>query len=116
MNYPGSGWDKSRLSQAMDDARRFAAKRQVPIFVGEFSCVRWAPAGSCPRYLADAVSLFEAEGWGWAYHCWRCYQGWDPEVHQDVPQAQREGHLPQYRRADSPTVQLLKKAMERNRK
>lgn len=114
--YPDQGLDKARLSQAMDEARRFAARYQVPIFVGEFSCVRWAPAGSCPRYLADAVALFEAEAWGWAYHCWRCYQGWDAEVHQDVPRAQRAGYLPEHRRADSPSLQLLKKAMERNRK
>lgn len=114
--YPDKGWDKARLSQAMDEARRFAAKHKVPMFVGEFSCVRWAPAGSCPRYLADAVSLFEAEAWGWAYHCWRCYQGWDAEVPQDVPQAQHAGHLPEHRRADSPSVQVLKKAMGRNRR
>lgn len=114
--YPGRGWDKSRLSQAMDEARRFAVRNKVPMFVGEFSCVRWAPAGSCPRYLDDAVSLFEAEGWSWTYHCWRCYQGWDPEVHERVPQAQRAGHLPEHRRADSPTLLLLRKSMESNRR
>jgi endoglucanase len=114
--YPSKAWDKSQLSQAMNEARRFAAQHKVPMFVGEFSCVRWAPAGSCPRYLADAIALFEAEGWGWAYHCWRCYQGWDAEVPQDVPQAQRAGYLPEQRRANSASVSLLKKAMQRNRK
>lgn len=114
--YPGNGWDKTRLSQAMDEARRFATRHKVPMFVGEFACVRWAPAGSCPRYLSDATALFAAQGWGWAYHCWRCYQGWDSEVHQDVPQAQRAGHLPEHRSAQSPSLLILKKAMERNRK
>ena len=114
--YPGQGWDRARLSQAMDEARRFAAKHQVPMFVGEFACVRWAPAGSCPRYLADAVALFEAEGWGWAYHCWRCYQGWDPEVPPDVPREQRAGYLPEQRRPDSPSLLMLKKSMESNRR
>lgn len=113
--YPGNGWDKLRLAQVMDEARRFAASHKVPMFIGEFSCARWAPDGSCPRYLADAVSLFEAERWGWAYHCWRCYQGWDPEVREDVRREQRAGYLPQHRRADSPTILQLKKAMERNR-
>jgi endoglucanase len=112
--YPGKGWDKSRLSQEMGEARRFAAKHKVPMFVGEFACVRWAPAGSCPRYLADAISLFEAEGWGWAYHCWRCYQSWDAEVPAAIPREQRAGYLPEQRRADSPSLLLLKKAMERN--
>ena len=116
LSYPGQGWDKSRLSQAMGEARRFAARHRVPMYVGEFSCVRWAPGGSCPRYLADSVSLFEAEGWSWTYHCWRCYQGWDAEVPQHIPQAQRAGHLPEHRSADSPSLLLLKKAMEHNRK
>ena len=115
LTYPGNGWDKRRLSQALDDARRFAAMHRVPIFVGEFSCVRWAPAGSCPRYLADAMSLFEAEGWGWAYHCWRCYQGWDAEVPAEVPQAQRDGHLPGQRRPDTPALRALEQALGANR-
>jgi sugar phosphate isomerase/epimerase len=114
--YPGNGWDKPRLAEVMNEARRFAAKHSVPMFVGEFSCVRWAPAGSCRRYLADAISLFEAEGWGWAYHCWRCYQGWDAEVPQDIPKDQRAGYLPELRRTDSPSFVLLKQSTERNRK
>jgi len=114
--YPSEGLDKLRLSQAMEEARRFAANHKVPMFIGEFSCARWAPDGSCPRYLADAVSLFKAEAWGWTYHCWRCYQGWDPELPQDLPKDQRAGLLPEYRRADSPTVLLLEKSMESNRK
>jgi endoglucanase len=114
--YPSIGLDKSQLSKSLDDARRFAADHDVPMFVGEFSCVRWAPDGSCPRYLADAISLFDAEGWGWAYHCWRCYQGWDAEVPQDVPMEQADGLLPEYRRSDSPSLKLLTTAMESNRK
>jgi hypothetical protein len=113
--YPGNGWDKNRLSQALAQARRFAAEHRVPMFIGEFSCVRWAPAGSCPRYLADALALFEAEGWGWTYHCWRCYQGWDAELPAELPQAQRSGRLPQSRRSDTPSVLLLQEAMQRGR-
>lgn len=113
--YPSSGRDKAQMRLEMHEARQFAARHQVPMFVGEFSCVRWAPSGSCPRYLADAISLFEAEGWGWAYHCWRCYQGWDAEVPEHVPQAQQSGFLPQHRRADSPSLLVLKKAMAKPR-
>ncbi len=113
--YPGNGWDKTRLSKAMAQARRFAAEHRVPMFVGEFSCVRWAPSGSCPRYLADALALFEAEGWGWTYHCWRCYQGWDAELPAELPPAQPAGRVPQSRRPDSPSVVLLQEAMQRGR-
>jgi endoglucanase len=114
--YPAIGRDKARLAQEMLEARKFAAAHKVPMFIGEFSCVRWAPSGSCLRYLADAISLFEAEGWGWAYHCWRCYQGWDPEVPAEVPREQRAGLLPEHRHAHNPTLLLLKKSMENNRK
>jgi endoglucanase len=113
-SYPGHGWDKPRLAVAMQAARRFADRHGVPMFVGEFSCVRWAPEGSCPRYLADAVAVFEAEGWGWAYHCWRCYQGWDAELPASLPQAQRTGRVPEQRRADNPTIMLLREALSRN--
>ena len=115
LDYPNTRWDKARLSQELQEARKFALLHSVPLFVGEFSCARWAPAESCPRYLADALALFEAERWGWAYHCWRCYHGWDAEVPQAVPQAQRSGYLPQYRRSDSPRMMLLKKALRNNR-
>lgn len=114
--YPAAGWDKARLEQEMLEARKFARAHKVPMFVGEFSCVRWAPEGSCPRYLSDALTLFEAQGWGWAYHCWRCYQGWDAEVPADVPRDQRSGFLPAHRRADNVTLQLLKEAMTLDRK
>lgn len=116
MAYPSKSWDKPQLSQEMQEALRFAAQHKVPMFVGEFSCVRWAPAGSCPRYLTDVVALFGAEGWGWAYHCWRCYQGWDAEVPQDVPQTQRDGHLPDQRRPNSASIVVLKQAIQGNRK
>lgn len=110
--YPGQGWDRQRLSQAMDEARRFAARQQRPMFIGEFSCVRWAPAGSCPRYLADAVALFEAERWGWAYHCWRCYTGWDAEVGADLPRDLRRDRAAALRRPDSPSLKVLQAAMQ----
>jgi hypothetical protein len=114
--YPGQGWDSARLSSMLEAARRFAARQRAPMFIGEFSCVRWAPEGSCPRYLADAVALFEAERWGWTYHCWRCYQGWDPEIPPELPMAQRSGRLPEHRRGDTPTLLLLKAAMQHNRR
>jgi endoglucanase len=111
MEYPNHTWNKTRLAQEMLEARKFAALHKAPMFVGEFSCVRWAPAGSCTRYLADAVSLFDAQGWGWAYHCWRCYQGWDAEVPQAIPQHQRAGFLPEHRHADTPALGVLKRSM-----
>lgn len=109
--YPGQGWDRQRLAKTMEAARQFAVRHQRPMFIGEFSCVRWAPEGSCPRYLADAVSLFEAERWGWAYHCWRCYTGWDAELGPALPRTLQRAQAAEHRRSDSPAMQVLKAAM-----
>lgn len=111
--YPGQGWDRARLSQALEAARAFARQHGVPFFVGEFSCVRWAPQGSCLRYLQDATELFAAERWGFAYHCWRCYQGWDAEVPESLPRDLTSG--PQHRRSDTPRLQWLKQAFKQGR-
>jgi len=112
--YPGKGWDKARLSAELQAARRFAALHRVPMFVGEFSCIRWAPDSSCLRYLPDVLALFEAESWGWTYHCWRCWQGWDAELPASLPQAQRLGRLPNQRQAYNPSMVLLREALSRN--
>lgn len=48
----------------------------MPILVGEFSVVRWAPKEDAERYLADLVELFEEFGWSWCYHGLRDYHGW----------------------------------------
>jgi hypothetical protein len=76
---PIGAWDKTRLSQDLQPVRDFSKKTGIPIYVGEFSVVRWAPAGSRDRYIADLISLFEAEKWPWTYHAWRGWPGWDPE-------------------------------------
>jgi len=64
----------------------FQQKYKVPIYVGEFSCIRWAPLSplnglpTANNYVADAIALFESYGWSWTYHAWRQYYGWDAEV------------------------------------
>lgn len=77
--------DKATLSDLLEPVRQFVAQYHVPIYVGEFSCVRWAPVNasndySANSYVADQISLFEAEGYSWNYHAWRAYPGWDAEL------------------------------------
>lgn len=72
-------WDRARLSRAIEPARAFARRTGRPVYVGEFGCVRWAPDGSAARWIADAASLFEKEGWAWTLHAWREWDGWSPE-------------------------------------
>lgn len=74
------GWDRRRLEAALKDVIAFQARYKRPIFVGEFSCVRWAPNGSARRYVADCLSIFKQYDWSWCYHDFRGWPGWDPEV------------------------------------
>ena len=81
--YPGeiSGeyWDKERLRQAVAQVREFQLKYNVPIFVGEFSAIRWAPENSAYNYLKDTIEIFEEYGWDWTYHAFREWDGWSVE-------------------------------------
>lgn len=70
----------------MVEARNFSRNFGVPMFVGEYSCVRWAPVGTTEAWINDAHKLFRAERWGSCYHAWRAYDGWDSEIAQSVPQ------------------------------
>ncbi|HUQ67298.1 MAG TPA: cellulase family glycosylhydrolase [Flavitalea sp.] len=57
----------------------------VPIWVGEFACINWAPKNSfsqwtSTRWIEDAIKYMEANNISWCYHSWREWQGWDPEI------------------------------------
>lgn len=74
------GWDRKRLKAALNDVVIFQQRHKRPIFVGEFSCVRWAPKGSALRYVADCLAIFKQYGWSWCYHDFRGWPGWDAEI------------------------------------
>jgi endoglucanase len=72
-------WDKSALAAALAPVRRFQEHFDVPIWVGEFSAVRWAPDNSAYRYIRDCIELFEEYGWDWTYHTYRSSHFWSVE-------------------------------------
>jgi len=80
LSYPGVAASRASLSKEMEPVRAFSRRYAVPIFVGEFSIIRWAPGDSVANYLTDVIELFEAEGWNWSYHAFREYEGWDAEI------------------------------------
>ena len=80
LSYPSATTSKYNLSREMEPVRAFAKKYSVPIYVGEFSIVRWAPGDSVANYLTDVIDLIETEGWNWSYHAYREYEGWDAEI------------------------------------
>ncbi len=60
------------LQPVVDFQRDFG----VHIYIGEFSAIRWAPGESAHDYLRDVIDIFETEGWDWAYHAFREWDGW----------------------------------------
>jgi aryl-phospho-beta-D-glucosidase BglC (GH1 family) len=81
---PSTAWppgirDKSYLEHLLAYPRRWSLTYNVPMFVAEFSCVRWAPRNSRDVWLRDNINLFNQYGWSWAYLAWRGWPGWDAE-------------------------------------
>jgi len=101
---PIGTFDKQKLSIALDSIRAFSKHFNVPVYVGEFSCIRSAPNGSAYRYVHDALELFEAEGWSWNYHAFREWDGWDAEISS-------ENLNNRQRTLSSPVFELLKQHM-----
>jgi endoglucanase len=109
--YPEIGADGKSSAQLLADSLqatvRFAQTHKAPIYVGEFSAVRWAPEGSAARYVADSIGHFVRHGWSWSYHEFRSWHGWDAEV----ATTQRDGGP---RRADAPVLKALRAGMRRS--
>jgi len=85
--YPGivNGriWDKAKLKQVLQPVVDLQRRTGAPIYVGEFSAVRWAAGGSAYPYLRDVIDIFESYGWDWTYHAFREYHGWSVEHTED---------------------------------
>lgn len=82
--YPGTMpngryWDKEQIRKSLQIVKDFAAKNGVAIYIGEFGSIRWAPDNSSYRYLRDCIEIYEEEGWDWAYHAFREWEGWSVE-------------------------------------
>ncbi len=115
LDYPGNGWDKTKLSAAVEPVRDFVRRTSAAIYVGEFSATRWAPNDSASRYLNDAIALFEAEKWSWTYLGYRGYQGWDAEIPYDKPRELFKGIVPEARAPHTPSIDILREAFSRNK-
>jgi endoglucanase len=71
--------DKEWLRKEVQPVLEYSRQHGFPIFVGEFSCVRWAPGDTGVNYLRDVIDLFEEYGWHWTYHAFREWSGWSLE-------------------------------------
>ncbi len=111
VEYPGKigdeYWDKDMLREALQATRDFQLRYNVPIYIGEFSAIRWAPNQGAYRYLSDLISIFEEYGWDWSYHAFREWSGWSVE-HSDDPEDNERMSSPPKRQ------QLLMKYFKKN--
>jgi len=105
----GKFWDKAQIRESLQDVRDFANKYKVPIYIGEFSSIRWAPENSSYRYLKDCIEVFEEEGWNWAYHAFREWDGWSVEHGSD-----KNDHQPTVEPTDREL--LLRNWFEKNKR
>ncbi|CAN5798976.1 hypothetical protein BH09VER1_BH09VER1_48580 [soil metagenome] len=111
VTYPGmidgQYWDRAKLKEMLEPVRAYQKDYNVPIYIGEFSAIRWAPGDSAAAYLADCISIFEEYGWDWSYHAFREWQGWNVELGTDPAETQP---------AATPTTRqkVLQRAFEKN--
>ena len=98
---------KEQLRQALRPAAEYQRDYGVAIYIGEFSAARWAPGNSACEYLRDVIDLFEEQGWDWAYHAFREWDGWSVE-HGPNP----KDHAPS--RTPTDRERLLRSWFEKN--
>lgn len=112
IRFPSGRWNRSWLSAQLQPIRDFAARYSVPIYVGEFSIVRWAPGHSRINWLTDTIALFEAEHWPWTYQAYREFQGWSAEIPHSVPPDVQHPSL--YRTDKTRAMRLLRSYFRSN--
>jgi aryl-phospho-beta-D-glucosidase BglC (GH1 family) len=82
-NYPytsgSTTWDLAKRRVNMQPIRDFQLKYNVPILVGEFSVIRWAPKADALLWFQEGMDLYEQYGWSWTYHAFREWDGWSLE-------------------------------------
>lgn len=96
--------DREVIWAAFAPVREFRAKHHVPIFAGEFGCMRWAP--NQLEYLRDVMDLYESQGWSWAYWVLRGWDAMNLEMSTDPTDKQRY--------ADTPQLQLFRSYFRKN--
>jgi aryl-phospho-beta-D-glucosidase BglC (GH1 family) len=108
--YPGKfgnrNWDRAEMERVLEPVAAFQKKYGAPIFMGEFSAPRWCGEDG-NRYLRDVIEICEKNGWSWAYHSFREWEGWDAE-RSNTDKNDRQ------RYPSTPRLELLKSFLSRN--
>jgi endoglucanase len=96
-------WNKAALLADVQPAIDFAQRHGVRMMASEFGVARWAPGRD--RFLADLLSIFEANEIDWLFHTYGSWNGWNPSFEPDAPEASRLPSL--YGGHDSASHRLL---------
>lgn len=75
-------WNRKKMMESFRVVRDFQKKHKVRIFVGEWSCARYAP--DVEAYFQDSIDLFEEYGWDWTYHGWEESPVWNIEYAESL--------------------------------
>lgn len=85
--YPSSTYPSFyfRNNSYYTDVRNFQLRTGKVIWIGEFSCINWAPKNdkgewSSTAWIRDAIVLMEEWRWSWSYHCFKGWEGWDARI------------------------------------
>lgn len=85
VKYPGriglKRWDKDALREALEPLSIFQKQHYAPVYIGEFSAVRWAEGAE--QYIVDLSSIFDEYGWGWSYFSATGWHGWNPDYNSE---------------------------------
>ena len=116
--YPTKTWNYKTLSALVKPVKAFQDKYRVPIYVGEFSCIRWAPDGTAMRYVHDCIRIWNKEGWSWTYHAFDEYNGWSPELPQNAPRQLPDGlpavHFKPWISTHTPMMKMIERYLRWN--
>jgi aryl-phospho-beta-D-glucosidase BglC (GH1 family) len=116
ISYPsiidGVQWNKRYLNEILKDVDEFQARWKVPIYVGEFSVIRWSPKDASVQWLRDVVDLFESRGWSWTYHAFREFHGWSLEHDGEFWMKGMPAPIPAPNETDR--AKVIKKTFEKN--
>lgn len=113
-NYPGyigsppKYWNYAQLDSTLQNVRAFSSKYNVPIYVGEFSCIRYASVDSRFKYIQDSMNIFDKAKWSWTFHSFKEWDGWDPEI-------EANNKLVKIRSENGPLINLLTQSMKNSK-
>ncbi len=124
-NGPGVPWSSNNLERRVQPVREFMKKYQIPaerIIASELWCDR--RVAGCKEYLADAITIYNRQGWHWVFYSFRSDGQWggldyelgtEPKLGWKYWKAVEKGidAEPFKKRGDNPIWNVLKKEFRR---